>query len=66
MIKLCNKLKEMVKDEKKGSKEYLKLKAEMEKKDVCIDCIERIGKIAEDEDEHRHDLKVIMKVLDCK
>lgn len=66
MISICNKLEKMVKDEKKGTKEYLELKSEMEKKDVCIDCIEAVGEISEDEDEHRHMLKKIMKVLDCK
>lgn len=66
MLELCKKLKSMVKDEEKGMEEYEELKSEMESQDLnCKDCVDTIEKIAKDEKEHRHDIKEIMKEIEC-
>ena len=61
----------MIKDEAKGIEEYSKLKLDMidekeEKESVTEDHVDIIGKIMEDEDEHRLKIEDMMKELRCK
>ena len=65
MSELCNKLKSMVKDEEKGMEAYEELKVEMESQGLSEEHIDTIDKIAKDEKEHRHDIKEIMKEIEC-
>jgi len=70
MISLCNKFKEMVKDEEKGTQEYEDLQFEMTKAlgskafgKMYKEHIDTLDLIANDEDRHGLEIKQIMKDL---
>lgn len=70
MLELCNKLKEMVKDEKKGAQEYEDLQLDMLKSGLIYKGTENyiyiLNSIEEDENRHHGEIKKIMKEIGCK
>lgn len=70
MVSICNKLQSMVKDEKKGAKEYEELILEMLKEGLIVSGTERyidiLNSIEEDENRHKREINKIMKDLKCK
>lgn len=71
MISVCDKLKDMVKDEKKGTLEYEELQLDVMKikglnKEDRENYIDMLDIIAGDEDRHKYSIKQMMKDLKCK
>ena len=68
-IELCKRLKDMVKDEEKGIKEYEELQFDVNKmgsSEEIENYVDILENIAHDESRHRGEIKQMMKDLKCK
>lgn len=69
MVSLCKKLKDMVKDEKKGVEEYKELQDNINKMGFSEEIeyhVDTLVNIEIDENRHHEEIKKMMKYFKCK